>query len=54
VPIDYGFATVRTPAAPGPIESVHVPFDAVVPPATVRAYVMVDAYPAVRRTLVVP
>ena len=54
VPLDYGFATVRTPSGPGLIECVTVPFGAVTPPASVRAYLMVDAYPAAVQTLPVP
>jgi outer membrane protein assembly factor BamB len=51
VPIDYGFATTRTIDGSGLVQSVTVPFGAVVPPPLVRAYLMVDAYPAARATL---
>jgi hypothetical protein len=51
VPLDYGFATTRTTSASGVIETVSVPFGTVTPPAAVRAYLMVDAYPAARDTL---
>jgi hypothetical protein len=54
VPLDYGFATTRVPDSPGVIESVTVPFGTVTPPASVRAYLMVDAYPAAVQTLPVP
>jgi hypothetical protein len=48
--LDYGFSTERTTDASGLIESVTVPFGSPMP-ASVRAYLMVDAYPAARQTL---
>lgn len=54
ISLDYGFATTRTTDAGGVIENVTVPFGTTVPPASVRAYLMVDAYPAARATLSVP
>jgi hypothetical protein len=51
VPLDYGFATARTTSPSGVVETVAIPFGTVTPPATVRAYLMVDAYPAARDTL---
>jgi outer membrane protein assembly factor BamB len=53
VALDYGFTTERTTGPTGLVESVSVPFGSA-PPASVRAYLMVDAYPAARQTVVVP
>jgi hypothetical protein len=52
VALDYGFTTERTTDAGGLVETVTVPFGSA-PPGSVRAYLMVDAYPAARETLVV-
>lgn len=54
VPIDYGFATMRTTAPDGTVASVRVTFEPGQFPGTVRAYLMVDAYPAFRQTIVIP
>jgi outer membrane protein assembly factor BamB len=54
VPLDYAFATARTTDPTGLVQTVTVPFGAVTPPAGVRAYLMVDAYPAASQTLSVP
>jgi hypothetical protein len=51
VPLDYGFATTRTASPSGVVETVGVPFGTTTPPASVRAYLMVDAYPAATDTL---
>jgi len=51
VPLDYGFATTRTMSPSGVIETVGVPFGTVTPPEVVRAYLMVDAYPAAKAAL---
>ena len=51
VPLDYGFATTRTTSPSGVVETVGVPFGTTTPPASVRAYLMVDAYPAATETL---
>ncbi len=51
VSLDYGFATTRTTNPSGAIETVGIPFGTTPPPATVRAYLMVDAYPAATDTL---
>jgi outer membrane protein assembly factor BamB len=53
VSVDYGFGTARTTDASGVIQSVSVPFGTS-PPASVRAYLMVDAYPAARQILALP
>jgi hypothetical protein len=54
VPIDYGFATQRDVDEDGTVSRVSVPFGDVTPPLAVRAYLMVDAYPAARAVLAVP
>jgi outer membrane protein assembly factor BamB len=54
VALDYGFETTRTTAPDGTIASVGIAFGSVTPPGSVRAYLMVDAYPAARATLPVP
>jgi outer membrane protein assembly factor BamB len=54
IPLDYGFTTARTIGPTGLVETVTVPFGTVTPPASVRAYLMVDAYPAAVQTLPVP
>jgi outer membrane protein assembly factor BamB len=54
VSLDYGYVTTRTPDADGHVESVRVAFTRAAVPDTVRAYLMVDAYPAARATLAVP
>jgi len=51
LPLDYGFATTRTTSPSGVIETVSVPFGTVTPPEVVRAYLMVDAYPAAKAAL---
>jgi hypothetical protein len=53
VSLDYGFATMRATDAAGLVQTVAVPFGATVPPASVRVYLMVDAYPAARTTLAI-
>lgn len=52
--LDYGFTTARTVAPDGTLASVRVPFLPRQVPDTVRAYLMVDAYPAARHTLALP
>ena len=54
VPLDYGFTTTRTTDASGIVQTVSVPWGGVTPPANVRAYLMVDTYPAARQTIPVP
>ena len=54
VPLDYGFGTVRTTTPSGLVETVSIPFGTLAPPASVRAYLMVDAYPAAVETIPVP
>ena len=54
VAIDYGFATTVTSAPDGTVASVHVAFDPGQVSGTVRAYAMVDAYPAFRDSVVAP
>jgi len=51
VPLDYGFATTRTTSPDGVVQMVGIPFGTTTPPASVRAYLMVDAYPAATDTL---
>lgn len=54
VGLDYGFTTVRTSASDGTLASVRVPYDRAQVPDTVRAYLMVDTYPAVRNLVAIP
>lgn len=54
VSLDYGFTTTRTLGADGTIGSVRVPFAPGAVTGTIRAWLMVDAYPAARATLAVP
>jgi hypothetical protein len=51
LPLDYGYATVRTTHPDGTLATVRVPWGTVTPPAALRAYLMVDAYPAARGML---
>jgi hypothetical protein len=52
--LDYGFTTARTVAADGTIASVRMPFPAGQVTGTLRAHLMVDAYPAARGTVTIP
>ncbi len=54
VAVDYGFVTTRQTDTGGLIQSVSVPLAGVTVPASVRAYLMVDTYPAFRATLAIP
>ncbi|MCW5890903.1 MAG: PQQ-like beta-propeller repeat protein [bacterium] len=54
VTLDYGFTTTRSIAPDGTLAAVHLPFPADTVPHDVRAWLMVDAYPAARTTLAVP
>ena len=54
LPLDYGFTTTRTTDATGVVETVTVPFGSVTPPASVRAYLMVDTYPAASAVVPIP
>ncbi len=54
VSLDYGFTTARTTATDGTIASVRVPFPRGQVSGTLRAYLMVGAYPAARGLVVVP
>ncbi len=51
VTLDYGPDTKRTAGASGELTSVTVPLGGRSLPATVRAYLVVDTYPAARATL---
>ena len=48
---DYSYGTQRTANADGTAAAVSVPLPAGAQPAAVRAYLMVDAYPAARGTV---
>ena len=54
VPLDYGFTVTRTTAPDGTLGTVRLPWDRSHVPDAVRAYLMVDTYPAVRATLTLP
>ncbi len=54
VSLDYGFTTTRTLAPDGTIASVRVPVPAGQVTGALRAYLMVDAYPAARGVVTVP
>ena len=54
ISLDYGFTTTRTATAGGTADTVRIPFARTQVPDAVRAYLMVDAYPAARATLQVP
>jgi outer membrane protein assembly factor BamB len=54
VTLDYVFDTERAAGAGGEIERVTLSFDPGQAPALVRAYLMVDAYPAARQELAIP
>lgn len=49
--LDYGYGTTRTTNPDGTLATVHVPLGTVTPPALLRVYLMVDAYPAARDTI---
>ncbi len=48
VTLDYGFNTTRTLTPGGTVGAVHLATQPGQLPATMRAYLMVDAYPAAR------
>ena len=52
--LDYGFTTARAFAPDGTIATVRLPFTPGQVTGPVRAYVMVDAYPAATETLTIP
>jgi hypothetical protein len=56
VPLDYGYATTRTTHPDGTLATVRIPFTTPVDalPTSLRAYLMVDTYPAARADLVRP
>ena len=51
ITLDYGLETLRTAHGDGTIATVTVPTTGVTLPTAVRAYLMVDAYPAARAVL---
>jgi outer membrane protein assembly factor BamB len=51
VTLDYGLSTTRTAAADGTAQTVTIPFGTQMIPRSLRAYLMVDAYPAASGTL---
>jgi hypothetical protein len=51
VTLDYGLSTTRTAAADGTAQTVTIPFGTATVPHSLRAYLMVDAYPAATGTL---
>jgi outer membrane protein assembly factor BamB len=54
ISLDYGFTTARTTAGDGTATTVRIPFAREQVPDTVRAYLMVDAYPAARASVQIP
>ncbi|MFO0611444.1 MAG: PQQ-binding-like beta-propeller repeat protein [Polyangiaceae bacterium] len=54
VTFDYGLATERATAADGTLTAVRLPRGDKTLPAAVRAYLMIDTYPAASATLTVP
>ncbi len=54
VSLDYGYVTSRTVGASGELQTVRVAFPRDRVPDTVRAYLMVDAYPAARDSIAIP
>jgi hypothetical protein len=54
VALDYGFTTERTTNGDGTLATVRVPFGTGTVPSQMRAYLMVDTYPAARDELTVP
>jgi outer membrane protein assembly factor BamB len=54
VSLDYGFTTARTTAPDGTVSGVRLPFGGRAMPPSVRAYLMVDAYPASRADVAIP
>ncbi|MBW2453936.1 MAG: PQQ-like beta-propeller repeat protein [Deltaproteobacteria bacterium] len=51
ITLDYGLETIRTAHGDGSIATVTIPTTGVTMPAAVRAYLMVDTYPAARAVL---
>ncbi|MBW2523685.1 MAG: PQQ-like beta-propeller repeat protein [Deltaproteobacteria bacterium] len=51
VSLDYGLQTTTSAGADGSLQSVSIDTDGATLPAAVRAYLMVDTYPAARATL---
>jgi outer membrane protein assembly factor BamB len=54
LPLDYGGGTKRLAAADGTITSVSIPLGATSHPEALRAYLMIDATPVAKATLVAP
>lgn len=54
VALDYGFTTTRTAHPDGTLATVRLPYVRANVPDTVRAYLMVDTYAAVRETVALP
>jgi len=54
ISLDYGFTTTRTIAGDGTVATVRVPVTAAQAGGEVRAYLMVDAYPAARGQVTIP
>ena len=53
VTLSYGLATTRTPAS-GPLATVSVPITGLGLPKLLRAYLMIDTYPAARGMVTLP
>jgi hypothetical protein len=53
ITLSYGLMTTRTPAS-GPLATVSVPISGMSLPKQLRAYLMIDAYPAARGMVVLP
>jgi outer membrane protein assembly factor BamB len=54
ISLDYGFTTTRTTASDGTAATVRVPVTAAHASGDLRAYLMVDAYPAARGQVTIP
>jgi hypothetical protein len=54
VALDYGLATTRQASADGTLQAVTLAIEAKKVTGEVRAYLMVDTYPAARQTLTLP
>lgn len=54
ISLDYGFTTTRTAHPDGTLATVRLPYTRSAYSDVVRAYLTVDAYPAVRVTLALP
>ncbi len=53
ITLSYGPATTRTPAS-GPLQTVSVPITGLTLPSPLRAYLMIDTYPAAKGMVTLP